>query len=82
MAADLLRMGARAAVLKLGHRGSLVLTREGLIASIKPYKVDIVDTTAAGDAFTVAAPADGSGDGAHAYEFRALDGAGNASRSR
>jgi len=34
---------------------------------------------AAGDAFTVAAPADGSGDGAHAYEFRALDGAGNAS---
>ncbi|HTX68791.1 MAG TPA: hypothetical protein VMH50_06550, partial [Thermoleophilia bacterium] len=33
----------------------------------------------AGNAFTVAAPADGSGDGAHAYEFRALDGAGNAS---
>jgi ribokinase len=54
MAADLLRMGAKAAVLKLGHRGSLVLTSEGLIASIKPYKVDIVDTTAAGDAFTAA----------------------------
>ena len=34
---------------------------------------------AASDAFTVAAPADGSGDGPHAYEFRALDAAGNES---
>ena len=34
---------------------------------------------AAGNAFTVAAPADGSNDGVHAYEYRALDGAGNAS---
>ena len=36
-------------------------------------------TSAAGDAFTVAAPADGGNDGAHVYEYRALDGAGNAS---
>ena len=36
-------------------------------------------SAAAGDAFTVAAPADGSNDGTHLYEYRALDGAGNAS---
>ena len=36
-------------------------------------------TTAAGNGFVVPAPADGSGDGAHVYEYRALDGAGNAS---
>jgi len=52
VASDLIARGARAAVLKRGARGSLVLTADGQIASIKPYKVDIVDTTAAGDAFT------------------------------
>jgi len=54
VASDLIARGAKAAVLKLGGRGSLVLTAEGEIAKVKPYKVDIVDTTAAGDAFTAA----------------------------
>ena len=36
---------------------------------------------AVGDAFTVAAPAGGANDGLHAYEFRALDTAGNVSVS-
>ena len=34
---------------------------------------------AAGNAFVVPAPADGSGDGARTYEYQALDAAGNAS---
>ncbi len=34
---------------------------------------------AAGNAFVVPAPADGSGDGAQHYQYQALDGAGNAS---
>ncbi|MHC4715478.1 MAG: ribokinase [Planctomycetota bacterium] len=54
VASDLIERGAKAAVLKLGARGSLVLTADGEIARIRPYKVDIVDTTAAGDAFTAA----------------------------
>ena len=52
VASDLIGRGAKAAVLKLGQRGSLVMCADGEIASIKPYKVNIVDTTAAGDAFT------------------------------
>jgi len=52
VASDLIARGARSAVLKLGGRGSLVLTADGQIAKVRPYKVDIVDTTAAGDAFT------------------------------
>ena len=54
IASDLIARGAKAAVLKLGSRGSLVVTAEGEIASVPPFKVDIVDTTAAGDAFTAA----------------------------
>ena len=54
VASELIARGARAAVLKLGARGSLVLTADGEIARVRPYKVDIVDTTAAGDAFTAA----------------------------
>ena len=52
VASDLIERGAKSAVLKLGARGSLVLTADGEIARIGAYKVDIVDTTAAGDAFT------------------------------
>lgn len=52
VAADLIACGAKAAVLKLGQRGSLVMCADGEIASVRPYKVKIVDTTAAGDAFT------------------------------
>jgi ribokinase len=54
VASDLIARGAKAAVLKLGSRGSLVLTADGEIARVRPFKVDIVDTTAAGDAFTAA----------------------------
>ncbi len=36
-------------------------------------------TTATGNAFTVAAPADHSADGVHVYQYRALDNAGNSS---
>ena len=52
VASDLIARGARAAVLKLGARGSLVIAADGEIERIRPYKVNIVDTTAAGDAFT------------------------------
>lgn len=51
-ASALLEKGAKAVALKLGSRGSVVMTADGIIRPIKPYKVDIVDTTAAGDAFT------------------------------
>ena len=52
VAAELVRRGAKAAVLKLGGRGCLLMTAQGEINRHGPYKVDIVDTTAAGDAFT------------------------------
>lgn len=50
--ADLITRGASAAVLKLGHRGSLVVTSDGHFYTVRPYHVNVVDTTAAGDAFT------------------------------
>ena len=37
---------------------------------------------ATGNAFVVPAPSDGSNDGAHVYDYQALDGAGNASSAR
>ncbi len=48
----LLARGAGAVVLKLGSRGAMILCRDGRIETIKPIKVKVVDTTAAGDAFT------------------------------
>jgi ribokinase len=54
VAARLVERGARAAVLKLGHRGALIVTADGSFRTIAPYKIDVVDTTAAGDAFTAA----------------------------
>jgi len=54
IALDLIARGASAAVLKLGGRGSMVVTAAGKMARIPAYDVDIVDTTAAGDAFTAA----------------------------
>ncbi|MGH7214426.1 MAG: ribokinase [Tepidisphaeraceae bacterium] len=50
----LLSRGARTVVLKLGRAGAMVLEREGNIERVAPYKVKVVDTTAAGDAFTAA----------------------------
>ena len=54
VASEFIERGAKAAVLKLGARGSLVVTADGQIARVPAYKVKIVDTTAAGDAFTAA----------------------------
>ena len=54
IAMDLIARGAKAAVLKLGSRGSMVVTADGHMARVEAYNVDIVDTTAAGDAYTAA----------------------------
>ncbi len=54
VAMDLIARGAKAAVLKLGPRGALVVTADEQFATIPPCRVDVVDTTAAGDAFTAA----------------------------
>jgi ribokinase len=52
IATELIARGAKGVALKLGARGSVVMTADGIIRPIKPYKVNVVDTTAAGDAFT------------------------------
>lgn len=54
IASDLIARGAKATVLKLGHRGSMAVTADGHIYTVPAYKVDVVDTTAAGDCFTAA----------------------------
>lgn len=54
IALDLVARGAKAAVLKLGSRGSMVVTADGQMARVDGYNVDIVDTTAAGDAYNAA----------------------------
>lgn len=51
MASDLIARGAGAAVVKLGGRGSVVVTSDGHFYTVPAYKVKVVDTTAAGDAF-------------------------------
>jgi ribokinase len=52
IAMDLLSRGPQAVVLKLGRKGALLVTKEGGIDHFKPHKVEVSDTTAAGDAFT------------------------------
>ena len=52
IAMDLLAKGPGAVALKLGPKGALSVTRAGAIERFKPHKVDVADTTAAGDAFT------------------------------
>ena len=54
VAMDLIARGAKAAVLKLGSRGSLVVADDGHFYRVPAYKVTVEDTTAAGDAFTAA----------------------------
>ena len=54
VAMDLIARGTKAAVLKLGSRGCLVVTADEQFATIPACKVEVVDTTAAGDAFTAA----------------------------
>jgi ribokinase len=50
--AELLARGPDTIVLKLGEKGAMIQDRHGYIHTIKPFKVKVVDTTAAGDAFT------------------------------
>jgi len=49
-AAQLQRLGVNQVVLTLGERGALVLLRDGPVA-VPAFPVQVVDTTAAGDAF-------------------------------
>jgi ribokinase len=51
---DLLAKGPRRVVLKLGTHGAMLLDRDGQMERVRPFKVKVVDTTAAGDAFTAA----------------------------
>ncbi len=54
IASSLLARGCLAVVLKQGSRGAMLVGRDGVIRTIRPFKVKVVDTTAAGDAFTAA----------------------------
>jgi len=66
VASDLVARGAKAAVLKLGSRGSMVVMADGHFYRVPAYKVVVEDTTAAGDAFTAAlAVAAARGDSLH-----------------
>lgn len=51
-ARSLQRGGAREVVIKLGERGAIVCMADGRMEQIPASKANIVDTTAAGDAFT------------------------------
>jgi ribokinase len=46
--------GSRNVVMKLGHQGALVLDADGRTTHIPAPAVEVLDTTAAGDAFTAA----------------------------
>jgi ribokinase len=52
IASELIARGAQAAVLKLGPRGCLAAMSDGHFYTVPTYDVNVVDTTAAGDAFT------------------------------
>ena len=52
VASDLLERGPASVVLKLGANGALIIDRSGSIEQVSGFKVRVVDTTAAGDAFT------------------------------
>src|SRR5207244_9157692 len=54
VASHFLGRGAGSVVLKLGARGSILADRATGFRTAKPFKVKVVDTTAAGDAFTAA----------------------------
>ena len=49
---NLIRRGAASVVLKLGARGAAAFSRDGTSVSARPPRVRVVDSTAAGDAFT------------------------------
>jgi ribokinase len=52
MAGDLIARGAKAAIITLGHQGAIVATADGDITRLHPYRIDLENSTAAGDAFT------------------------------
>jgi ribokinase len=54
IAMDLHARGAKNVVLKLGSRGALSVSQHGRIERHAGFKVTVIDTTAAGDAFTAA----------------------------
>ncbi len=54
VAAEFIARGARAAALKLGHRGCMVVTDDEHFYRVGAYRVPVVDATGAGDAFTAA----------------------------
>ncbi len=54
IASRLLSRGCAAAVIKMGARGAMLVGRDGVIRTVRGFKVKVVDTTAAGDAFTAA----------------------------
>jgi ribokinase len=54
VAGELLSRGAKAVALKLGAEGSVLAWGKGAIRSARPPRVRVIDTTAAGDAFTAA----------------------------
>lgn len=54
LGADLLARGPGAVVLKLGQKGALLQQSDGLMETVRGHKAKVVDTTAAGDAFTAA----------------------------
>lgn len=53
-ARQLQSLGANDVVLKLGELGAFVLSRDGIAEQVSALKSVVVDTTAAGDAFTAA----------------------------
>lgn len=52
LGAELIQRGTETAILKLGAEGAMIVARDGQIQTIAGFKVPVVDTTAAGDAFT------------------------------
>jgi len=54
LAIGLLSRGAKQVVIKLGAKGSLCCGHDGQMQTARALKVKVVDTTAAGDAFTAA----------------------------
>jgi ribokinase len=51
-AKELLKMGPRNVIVKLGSRGCILATSDGTVEQIPAFSVDAVDSTAAGDAFS------------------------------
>lgn len=51
IAGGLLARGPRSVALKMGNKGALLVTREGGIERSRPFKLKVLDSTAAGDAF-------------------------------